>query len=342
MTARLLLLAAAVVVAAQGVSGVSQLALYLTPLFLITALLLSGRYVAEERIVRRWRGARRRTRPVRGGWRALAEAPVVSLLERSPRLVRGPPASDSERAAAPGALRSSPTQPRPRRHAMRKRTIGAALTAAFAVPAAAQAHVTASPATLPAEGYAKVDLSVPHGCEDSPTTSLRVQMPPEVQSATPQVVPGWQIAVKEGKLPKPYDNHGEQVTEGVREITWSGGRLDAHQLEVFGISIKISGKPGDSIPFKAIQKCAKGETAWIEIPVEGEEEPPEPAPMVELVEAEDEEAATAPVPLQNTAATTDASDDGASTTLVVVALVVGALGLIAGIAGLATARRRPT
>jgi hypothetical protein len=78
----------------QGVSGMTELALYLTPLFLIAALLLSGRYVAEERIVRRWRGGApvRRLRPVRSRWRALSDVPLVSLLERSPRLERGPPA----------------------------------------------------------------------------------------------------------------------------------------------------------------------------------------------------------------------------------------------------------
>jgi hypothetical protein len=78
----------------QGVSGMSQLALYLTPLFLIAALLLSGRYVAEERIVRRWRAKvpHRRPRRVRGRWQAVSETPVVSLLERSTRLERGPPA----------------------------------------------------------------------------------------------------------------------------------------------------------------------------------------------------------------------------------------------------------
>ena len=219
-----------------------------------------------------------------------------------------------------------------------------AVVAMLALPPAASAHVTASPGTLPAEGYGKIDLSVGHGCEDSPTTSLTVQMPDEVQSATPQVVSGWTITTKAGKLPKPYDSHGEQVTEGVREITWSGGRLDPHQLELFGISVRVSGDPGDMIAFKAIQKCVKGENAWIEIPVEGEEEPPEPAAMVELVEAEDGHGASSSdeqVALQNPAATTD-SDDGASTTLVIVALVVGALGLAAGLAGLLAARRRPT
>ena len=75
-------------------SGVSELVLYLTPLFLIAALLLCGRYVAEDRIVRRWRGTAPTGRPrrVRGRWQAVAERPLVSLLERSPRLERGPPA----------------------------------------------------------------------------------------------------------------------------------------------------------------------------------------------------------------------------------------------------------
>jgi periplasmic copper chaperone A len=88
----------------------------------------------------------------------------------------------------------------------------------------------------------------------------------------------------------------------------------------------------------------------VEIPVEGEEEPREPAAMVSLVEAEDEHGAASSdaeepdqdVALQNTAATTETHDDGASTGLVIVALIVGGLGLITGLAALLTARRRPT
>ena len=80
---------------AGGMSGIAELALYLTPLFLIAALLLCGRYVAEERIVRRWRSSSAptlRARRTRGRWRPVAEAALASLLERSPRLERGPPA----------------------------------------------------------------------------------------------------------------------------------------------------------------------------------------------------------------------------------------------------------
>ena len=79
---------------AQGMSGMTELALYLTPLFLIAALLLCGRYIAEDRIVRRWRAgsALPRARRVRGSWPTVAEAPLSSRLVHGPRPQRGPPA----------------------------------------------------------------------------------------------------------------------------------------------------------------------------------------------------------------------------------------------------------
>jgi uncharacterized protein involved in response to NO len=38
---------------APGMSGMTDLVLFLTPLFLLAALLLCGRHIAEDRIVRR-------------------------------------------------------------------------------------------------------------------------------------------------------------------------------------------------------------------------------------------------------------------------------------------------
>ena len=83
---------AALCVAAQAFTGVSQLALYMTPVFLITALLLSGRYVGEERIVARWRAAvavarRPRRRAVRWRPQRRPRAPLAAprRLLRRPR-----------------------------------------------------------------------------------------------------------------------------------------------------------------------------------------------------------------------------------------------------------------
>ena len=93
---------AALCVAVQGLTGVSELALYVTPVFLIAALLLSGRYVGEDRIVARWRAAvavrrpRRRRATVR--WRPRAIPALRSQLLVGSFGVRGPPAQ-----AAPAA-----------------------------------------------------------------------------------------------------------------------------------------------------------------------------------------------------------------------------------------------
>jgi hypothetical protein len=82
-------------VAVQGVTGVTELTLYLTPLFLIAGLLLSGRYVGEDRIVARWRAAVAVRRPCRRTsvrWRPRAVHALRSQLIEASFGVRGPPA----------------------------------------------------------------------------------------------------------------------------------------------------------------------------------------------------------------------------------------------------------
>ena len=91
----LMLLAAAAVVlaAAMGVTGATELILYGGPLLIIAGLLLSGRFIGEERILaRRAAPAAPRLRAARQTWARLREHELASLLERSPRLQRGPPA----------------------------------------------------------------------------------------------------------------------------------------------------------------------------------------------------------------------------------------------------------
>jgi hypothetical protein len=85
---------AAACAALQAVTGISDLALTLTPLFLIAALLLSGRYIGEERIVARWRAAGRpasRRRAQR--WRPEAVLLLCRVLAPGSVGVRGPPAT---------------------------------------------------------------------------------------------------------------------------------------------------------------------------------------------------------------------------------------------------------
>jgi uncharacterized protein YcnI len=55
---------------------------------------------------------------------------------------------------------------------------------------AAIAHVTISPASAPAGSYFFSTFTVPHGCDGSPTVTLRIKMPEGITSVKPQVKPG--------------------------------------------------------------------------------------------------------------------------------------------------------
>lgn len=214
---------------------------------------------------------------------------------------------------------------------------------ALLFPGLAAAHVTVSPSEAPAEGYAMLEFVVPHGCDAAATTSVAVQMPPQVISATPGVVAGWDIKTKEGKLPKPAEQHGETITEGVRRVTWTGGPLPDGQLQQFPLSVAFAGNAGEAAEFKVVQRCEGGkETAWIQSTPESGEEPEHPAPFVTLTAADDSHGhdaeATDEAPASEAASSTD-SDDGSGDGLAIAALIVGALGLLVGGGALATARR---
>lgn len=233
---------------------------------------------------------------------------------------------------------------------MKIRTMAAAtgvLSLALAAPAAA--HITVSPGTAPSEGYTTQTFQVPHGCEESPTTQVRIRIPRSVSSATPAVHPLWKVTTKEG--PKdPVELHGEKITRGVSEIAYTARQpLAPDRLDLLPVSLKMpAGKEGEPVYFPVIQRCQEGETAWIQTPAEGESEDDleSPAPAIELTAAEGDHDAAEPAAekqsaeLQTAGAAGD--DDSAPTWLTIVALGIGALGLMAGLAGLSAARRRPS
>jgi uncharacterized protein YcnI len=218
-----------------------------------------------------------------------------------------------------------------------------AATITLAVAAAAGAHVTANPGEGAAGSFAKIDFRVPHGCDESPTTSLTIQIPEGTLYVSPQAVPGWEVSTKEGPLPTPVESEGETITEGVTEVTWTGGPLAPHQFTDFGLSMMLPNKPGETVFFPAIQGCEQGETRWIQIPAEGQDpfELEEPSPFVVLTAAEGEShdmAATdtgaqdqAEGESAEAAAPVSSDDDSGSNTL---AIALGAAGLAAGLAAL--------
>ena len=86
-------LALAILNVATGKASAVDMALYAAPFMAVVALLLSGRYVGEERILAVYRTQPRRRRSRAGRrWPTLQEQPFSAGLERAPWSRRGPPA----------------------------------------------------------------------------------------------------------------------------------------------------------------------------------------------------------------------------------------------------------
>jgi uncharacterized protein YcnI len=236
--------------------------------------------------------------------------------------------------------------------------LGVGLVGVFA--SAASAHVTISPGEAPADGYVVLTVAFGHGCEDSPTTQLRIQMPEDIPEVAPSLEPDWTVEKVTETLDEPIDmGEGETLTERVSEVVYTANTpVPNGYYASMDMSVKLPNTPDETIYFPVIQTCESGETAWIEIPVEGEEEPEHPAPGIALTEAtgghgggggdeadaEAEEAvaeadAAAGDAVADEAAADSDSDDSSSNTLAIVALVVGALGVILGGVAFASSRK---
>lgn len=151
-----------------------------------------------------------------------------------------------------------------------------------AVPAFA--HVTLEVREAAIGSTYKAVLRIPHGCGTEATNVVRVQIPEGFYNVKPMPKAGWTLETVTGPYAQAYDNHGTQLTEGVTEIVWSGGDLPNEWYDEFVFRGTFAGtlEPG-KFYFPAIQGCANGEEAWID--VTGDENADMPAPSVELVPA---------------------------------------------------------
>jgi uncharacterized protein YcnI len=219
---------------------------------------------------------------------------------------------------------------------------------ALALPGAAQAHVSLHPNEVPAGSFATLDIRVPNEAESASTVKLAVQVPPRFLDISTEYMPGWSAKVLTSKLAKPVQTDDGEVTEGVREIVWTGsgaqGRIPPGQFVNFPISTEIPGKAGEELTFKVLQYYDNGEVVrWI-----GSPDSETPAPQIDVTAAGgvlQDVAGSETAPPSATAEATEGeatgsnSGNSASKGLGIAALIVGALGLVAGGAALVRSRR---
>jgi uncharacterized protein YcnI len=80
------------------------------------------------------------------------------------------------------------------------------------------------------------------------------------------------------------------LSEGVKEVVWSGGKLPDHNYDEFAISTYLTDglKPNTTLFFPVVQECEQGISRWIDIPAEGQtghagHDRKSPAPGVKLM-----------------------------------------------------------
>ena len=256
---------------------------------------------------------------------------------------------------------------------------GAGLVAAsvglLATPAGA--HVSIPEAEQTAGAYTVLTFGIPHGCDGSPTTEVAISIPDSILNVTPTRNPYYDVSITTEALDEPVEGaHGEVYTERESVVTYTSkdpladGFRDAVQL-----SLQIpEDAAGETLYFPTVQTCEEGEIGWIEIPEDGEDPHSleSPSPFVTVVAAEDghgghdhdedeeghgdeDHGDDHGDEVDGDQVSTDGADDGAVTVdgesaaattdddgtdaLTIVALVLGALGLLVGGAGFAAARK---
>jgi uncharacterized protein YcnI len=244
-----------------------------------------------------------------------------------------------------------------------RRVLGAAcalLLASAALAGTAAAHVTI-PEPGVQGGFSIVTFSVPNERDDAGTVSLEVQLPQDdpLGSVRPQPKPGWTVETTTRTLDEPIELFGEERTEVIDTVTWSGGTIEPGQFDTFSLSVGQLPDDVDALEFPAIQTYSSGEeVAWIESTPEGGEEPEHPAPVLTLVagdaegghdesggsddegttttagEDDDDEVAVDATPVSD-------EDDGTDA-VAIAALVIAIIAVLLGGAAFLSSRRRTT
>ncbi len=224
---------------------------------------------------------------------------------------------------------------------MRRALLGAltgAVVAGFA--SAAVAHVTVQPNEAIAGTFSRFVVRVPNERPDADTTKVVVKMPP-LTFVTFEPKDGWKRKVKMVELDEPIDAFGQEITEAVGRVTWSGGRIRPGEFLEFGFSARVPDGE-ETLVFEALQTYSGGEVVrWT-----GEADSETPAATLTtydlgLDEGEGQIAALAELSAGGAEAPDDDAEDNDEDEGTGTATILGGLALVLALIALVLALRRP-
>lgn len=226
------------------------------------------------------------------------------------------------------------------------------------VPAAAQAHVSLHPNAIPQGAYVTLYVRVPNEVDHADISSVRIKLPNGVLSALGDAPPGWSFRARTHRLAKPIKTDDGVVSTAVTEVDFTGGHTPPGQFANLPLTLSLpaSAKQGSVLRFPTVQTYSNGEIVrWIDPSADDEH----PAPTIDVTApgtanldvtgGDAGPPAKLPADLAGPTSASPVSSDAPATVtrtivkhetsmLSIIALVVGALGLAAGIAALALRR----
>jgi periplasmic copper chaperone A len=231
-----------------------------------------------------------------------------------------------------------------------------ALLGALAMPTAADAHISVHPNTVPAGAFATLDVRVPGEQEGAYVKKVDVLFPAGFIGVDYENVVGWSAKVIESKLATPIQSDDGPVDSEVSQIvwTWTGplGKVGNGQFIDLPLSAAIpDDAAGKALEFRTVQTYSNGHVLhWIDPSLQAEHPSPRinitaKGGVIEDVAGDEAGPTAAQVPSTQTAgspapASVVSSGSGTSKGLAIVALILGTLGLLAGLGALAASRRR--
>jgi periplasmic copper chaperone A len=159
-------------------------------------------------------------------------------------------------------------------HPRTRLALGAAVGLALVVgtPLAASAHVHVTPDASAAEATTTLTFSFSHGCEDSPTTAMIIEIPQGVTNVVPVASALWTIdrtLADNGTVTRVTYTATQPIVKGVKGEVAMDARFAAELAD-------------SQVAFPVTQKCVTGQNDWTQVAAEGASEPESPAPLVSV------------------------------------------------------------
>ena len=164
------------------------------------------------------------------------------------------------------------------------------LFATFAGLHLAAAHAVFDRTLIGSGQILRVSIVIEHGCNGSPTTAVRAILPEGLIATNVFAADGMRVETKKSRFERNWSGPHGNVSEGIKEIIWSGAAVPDKKRGEFPFEIFVSSDLPleNSLAVPVIQNCENGSQSWIEQATtpEAQDRLKSPAPLLRVVKPE--------------------------------------------------------